>query len=388
MSRTLTVLSLPAFLIFSGCHNQTIHQTPSKAEVTGFERSSEWLWSESVQFLEYHDLMQIYIEDGRKLQVALDQPNSDGLKWSEVNQWQRGRPLRISFSQASGPILIDVESLSRLPIIGGFDSAQSPHPLDRLLRQNLENSRDTASIEKTYALNTQRWETEIDRIYDYAAEDIRVRELLKKAQVSWKLFRENQIKAAAELYSLPPGTMWGIRHSEFVHEFTRSHALELLTLLEPLVLVQAKPFADDHQTIPSATSTPNESDYACPDTFHGKPAQVDLGSSAEARNFRTELTAASKKPADFAGFYLAASWGCGSPCQQWALIDLRDGKVYFAPFTTSLGGSYSINSRLFVADPSKAITEFRKNEATPGDFPLQTSYWKWQESEKKFSKIE
>jgi hypothetical protein len=332
--------------------------------------------------------MQIYLEDGRKLQVALDQPNSDGLKWSEVNQWKRGRPLRISFSQASGPTVIDVESFSQLPIIGGFDSTQSPHPLDRLLRQNLENSRDSISIEETYALNTQRWDSEIDRIYDVAAEDIRVREFVKKAQVSWKLFWENQIKAAAELHTLPTGTMWRIRQSGFVHDFTRSHALQLLALLEPLVLTQAKTSEDDHQTIPSATSTPNESDYACPDTFHGKPAQVDLGSSAEARNFRTELTNASKKPADFAGFYVAASWGCGSPCQQWALIDLRDGKVYFAPFTTSLGGSHSINSRLFVADPSKAVTEFRKNEATPGDFPLQTSYWKWQESEKKFSKIE
>jgi hypothetical protein len=328
--------------------------------------------------------MQIYLEDGRKLQVALDQPNSDGLKWSEVNQWKRGRPLRISFSQASGPTLIDVESFSQLPIIGGFDSTQSPHPLDRLLRQNLENSRDTVSIEETYALNTQRWESEIDRIYDVAAEDIRVLEFVKKAQVSWKLFRKNQIKAAAELHNLPPGTMWRIRQAEFVHEFTRSHALQLLALLEPLVLAQNA----EEQQATSATSTPNESDYACPDTFHGKPAQIDLGSSAEARNFRTELTAASKKPADFAGFYVAASWGCGSPCQQWALIDLRDGKVYFAPFTTSLGGSHSISSRLFVADPSKAVTEFRKNEATPGDFPLQTSYWKWQESEKKFSKIE
>ena len=387
MTRALTVISLLSILIFSGCQN-TANQSSTKSESIGLERSSEWLWSEPVQFLEYHDRMQIYLEDGRKLQVALDQPSSDGLKWSEVNQWQRGRPLRISFSPASGPILIDVESFSRIPIIGGFDSAQSPHPLDRLLHQNLENSQDTVSIEETYALNTQRWETEIDRIYDVAAENIRVRELVKKAQVSWKLFRENQIKAAAELHSLPSGTMWGIRHSEFVHEFTRSHALELLTLLEPLVLTQAKTSEDDHQTIPSATSTPNESDYACPDTFHGKPAQVDLGSSAEARNFRTELTAASKKPADFAGFYVAASWGCGSPCQQWALIDLRDGKVYFAPFTTSLGGSYSINSRLFVADPSQAIAEFRKNETTPSDFPLQTSYWEWQESEKKFSKIE
>ena len=381
MSRTLIALSLLSFLVFFGCKKQTTYQAPSV-------RSSEWLWSESVQFSEYHDRMQIYLEDGRKFQVALDQPDSEGLKWSEVNQWKQGRPLRIAFSPASGPTLIDVESFSRLPIIGGFDSAQSPHPLDRLLRQNLENSRHTISIEETYALNTQRWQTEIDRIYDVAAEDIRVREFVKKAQVSWKLFRENQIKAASELHNLPPGTMWQIRQSEFVHEFTRSHALQLLALLEPLVLAQAKSSEDDQQSIASATSTPNESDYACPDTFHGKPAQVDLGSSAEARNFRTELTAASKKPADFAGFYVAASWGCGSPCQQWALIDLRDGKVYFAPFTTSLGGSYSINSRLFVSDPSKAITEFRKDEATPGDFPLQTSYWEWRETEKKFFQIE
>jgi hypothetical protein len=84
---------------------------------------------------------------------------------------------------------------------------------------------------------------------------------------------------------------------------------------------------------------------------------------------------------------VAASWGCGSPCQQWAFIDLRDGKVYFAPFTTSLGGTYSINSRLFVADPSKAIAELRKEAAT-SDFPLQTSYWEWHETEKKFYKIE
>ena len=141
MTRTLTVLNLLSILIFSGCQN-TANQSSTKSESIGLERSSEWLWSEPVKFLEYHDRMQIYLEDGRKLQVALDQPSSDGLKWSEVNQWQRGRPLRISFSPACGPILIDVESFSRLPIIGGFDTAQSPHPLDRLLRQNLENSRD------------------------------------------------------------------------------------------------------------------------------------------------------------------------------------------------------------------------------------------------------
>ena len=251
MPRAQTVLSaLLSMLIFSGCQNQTTHQAPSKTESVGLERSSEWLWSETVQFLEYHDPMQIYLEDGRKLQVALDQPNSDGLKWSEVNQWKRGRPLRICFSPASGPTLIDVETFSRLPVIGGFDSSQSPHPLDRLLRQNLENSKDTISIQETYALNIQRWQVEIDRIYDVAAEHLQVRDSVKTAQVSWTVFRENQIKVAAALHNLPSGTMWGIRHVEFVHEFTRSHALQLLGLLEPLVQAQAKPLAEEQPTIP------------------------------------------------------------------------------------------------------------------------------------------
>jgi hypothetical protein len=188
--------------------------------------------------MEYHDVMQIYLEDGRKLQVALDQSIPSAVEWSEVNQWKRGRELRIAFSATDGPTLIDVETFSRMPIIGGLGLPQENHPLDRLLQQNLEISLDTISIENSYSANTQHWENEIDRIYEVAAEDARVNEALRSAHVSWKSFQKKQIKASAALHTLATGTMWRIQHSEFVHRLTRSHALQLMSLLEPFAFGQ------------------------------------------------------------------------------------------------------------------------------------------------------
>lgn len=198
--------------------------------------------------------MQIYLLDGRKLQVALGQSTPSAIEWSEVNQWKRGRALRIAFSATDGPTLIDVETFSRMPIIGGLELHQANHPLDRLLHQNLEISLDTISIENSYAVNTQHWEAEIDRIYEVAGEDARVSEALRSAHVGWKSFQKNQIKASAALHSLATGTMWRIQHAEFVHKLTRSHALQLMSLLEPFALGSLA--EEEQKSAPSTTSTP------------------------------------------------------------------------------------------------------------------------------------
>jgi hypothetical protein len=34
---------------------------------------------------------------------------------------------------------------------------------------------------------------------------------------------------------------------------------------------------------------------------------------------------------NFNGHYRVASWGCGTNCIEWAIIDLETGKVWFAP---------------------------------------------------------
>lgn len=153
----------------------------------------------------------------------------------------------------------------------------------------------------------------------------------------------------------------------------------------------------ESRSICAVSPAPKHEDFTCFFKFIGKPSAVDLTSHPRAITFRTELREQSAKPADFAGYYVAANWGCGSPCQEWALIDLRDGKVYFAPFTTALGGRYVVNSRLFIADAPEDIEEYYKEFQKsgvelppPADrlfSPDYTTYWEWKEKEKRFLEI-
>ncbi len=56
---------------------------------------------------------------------------------------------------------------------------------------------------------------------------------------------------------------------------------------------------------------------------------VDLKSHKDARMFRTNLRNAAKGGVNFAGHYVLTGWGCGTNCSQWAIIDARNGRVYF-----------------------------------------------------------
>jgi hypothetical protein len=51
----------------------------------------------------------------------------------------------------------------------------------------------------------------------------------------------------------------------------------------------------------------------------------------KARLFRTVLRQAAVQGPNFNGHYRLARWGCGTNCIEWAVIDLRDGRVWFAP---------------------------------------------------------
>lgn len=53
--------------------------------------------------------------------------------------------------------------------------------------------------------------------------------------------------------------------------------------------------------------------------------------------FRTMLRENAKEGADFAGHYKVASWGCGSDCRYIAIINLKNGKVYFSPSLLWIG---------------------------------------------------
>jgi len=76
---------------------------------------------------------------------------------------------------------------------------------------------------------------------------------------------------------------------------------------------------------------PNFSDFPAGMSFRGKPAPVRIESRA-ARKFRSVLREGAKNGPDFAGHYTVVVWGCGADSFSLAVVDARNGKVYFPPF--------------------------------------------------------
>ena len=124
--------------------------------------------------------------------------------------------------------------------------------------------------------------------------------------------------------------------------------------------------------------------------FQGAPATVDLKSNPDAPSCRTRLLAHNHQSPTFAGYYCFVSWGCGTECQQTALIDVRDGKVYFGP-VTSLGSRYQLKSRLLVANAPEDLLAYYQGageKTVPVDNLYPTEYWLWNETSKAFSQIQ
>lgn len=81
---------------------------------------------------------------------------------------------------------------------------------------------------------------------------------------------------------------------------------------------------------------PRFEDYPAQTKFTGKPAPAII-SHPRARLFRTMITTQAQNQRNFAGSYALATWGCGSGCRGFAVIDARTGKVYFNPKALNVG---------------------------------------------------
>ena len=129
---------------------------------------------------------------------------------------------------------------------------------------------------------------------------------------------------------------------------------------------------------------PRFEDFPVSRKFKGKPAPVNLRSHPLARKYRTMLRASAKEGANFAGHYTVAHWGCGSNCWSIAIIDARNGNVYFPQELPSLGVGivlkgdndeeplrFSLGSRLFIAEGFPFFSERENLEG--GRY-----YFKWE----------
>ncbi|MEP6847391.1 MAG: hypothetical protein ABI999_00950 [Acidobacteriota bacterium] len=69
--------------------------------------------------------------------------------------------------------------------------------------------------------------------------------------------------------------------------------------------------------------------------------KVDL-STKDARMFRTNLRNAAEDGVNFAGHFVLTSWGCGTNCNDAAIIDARNGKVFFPKELAGFGVGFEM----------------------------------------------
>ena len=90
--------------------------------------------------------------------------------------------------------------------------------------------------------------------------------------------------------------------------------------------------------------------------YEGEYAQVpDFSIFEEGEEFKRVITASLKKGPTFAGKFAVAEWGCGSTCQQHAVIDVESGLVVGYGPQTEYGIEYSVESPILVTNPMSKL---------------------------------
>lgn len=116
-------------------------------------------------------------------------------------------------------------------------------------------------------------------------------------------------------------------------------------------VVSEAPTAPVAAVPPERPALPRFEDFPATESFAGTPARVDLASQPWASLYRTMLREGAAEGPNFAGAYTLVSWGCGTQCQQWAVVDARTGRVHGFPFDSGLGVDFRPDSRLVVVNP-------------------------------------
>jgi len=93
------------------------------------------------------------------------------------------------------------------------------------------------------------------------------------------------------------------------------------------------------------------------DSFQGPGTAPITTSSKLGKMYRTRLRDGAKKGPNFAGHFTLVAWGCGSSCQEWAIVDARTGQVFDWLLRSTAGAEFYPNSRLVILDSPKLVSE-------------------------------
>jgi hypothetical protein len=130
------------------------------------------------------------------------------------------------------------------------------------------------------------------------------------------------------------------------------------------------------------STTPTFTQYAAK-VENIKNARVNLKSHKNANMFRTNLRNAAKEGVNFAGHYILTTWGCGTNCSQSAIIDARNGRVFFPSELEGAGFGFcelpddaepivaQANSRLLI------LNGFKGGDLNVDNAPCGVYYLEW-----------
>jgi len=119
----------------------------------------------------------------------------------------------------------------------------------------------------------------------------------------------------------------------------------------------------------------NQPDIAV-EKFEGTPKPVDFTTLPEAKTFYTMITKAISSGSNFAGHFTLASWGCGTDCFGYAVIDTKTGKIIaYSPANESYHlGDFSLSNGILILEPVYAGQErkyYKVVEAQDGKSKLE-----------------
>lgn len=109
--------------------------------------------------------------------------------------------------------------------------------------------------------------------------------------------------------------------------------------------------------------------------FTGNHSPIDFDSHPDAYTYRDALNYGIQFGPNFAQHYTIVTWGCGTTCEAFAIVDAYTGAVYFPQFVSSVGLDYRLDSNLLIVDPPETI---QSTYVPPG---VETEYFIWKDKQ-------